>query len=412
MLWFVVLTASVKLAEIFGPGEQFMEPTPTIDLLFRAMILVLCLLAAAIAVVTGKLRSASLSFLPFLFWAFAVTVIRQSDLTAVKQLGSYASWILFYIGATSLLEEEGDFRRLAVVLVASVVLSALGGEVQHYLGYGPAIGTRWPDDLAMEYMRTHTGSGGILIDAFAPYCAAILLLSTPGSLKRQALAWVLMLWGTANILRGGLLAFCVALGWYTVMAPRADRRRILVSLSVAAVLGGVLFGGTIAGKISDSDEGINTSGRLDVWPMLSGWIAEDPFIGHGPDADLTLLAASAAGRDLRAAHNELLSTGVNYGLFGILLVWVPLLSLLARGIRQSLYMARSSRQACCGATAVLIMITVLSLTDNTLRTPGVMILALAPAAVISAGKRAQIAPGLLRRLSEAARVPGGRRIEV
>ena len=306
MLWFVVLTASIKLAEVFGPGEQFLEPTPTIDLLFRTMVLGLCLFSVLLALVTGKLTRVSLTFLPFLFWVFAVTVIRQSDLAEAKQLGSYATWIFFYIGASSLLDEAGDYRRLAIVLVASVVLSALGGEVQHYLGYGPTIGSRWPDDLAMEYMRTHTGSGGILLDALAPYCAAILLLSTPGSFKRQALAWVLVLWGTANILRGGLLAFFVALGWYTAMAPRADRRRILASLGVAAVLGAVLFGGTIAGKITDSDEGFNTSGRFDVWPMLTGWIAEDPFIGHGPDADLTLLAASAAGRDLRAAHNELL----------------------------------------------------------------------------------------------------------
>ena len=412
ILWFVVLTASFKFSEIFGPGEQFLDATPTLDVLFRAGILGLCLVAAAIAMVTGKLQRRSLSFVPFLLWAFAVTVMRQSDFASAKQLGSYASWILFYIGASALLGEAGDYRRLASVLVASVVLSALGGEFQHLLGYGPSIGARWPDLPGMEFMRTHTGSGGILLDAFTPYCAAILLLSTPGSLKRQALAWVLVLWGTANILRGGLLALCVALAWYTAMAPRVERRRILVSVGLAAVLGVMLFGGTIASKIGDSDDGFNTSGRFDVWPMLTGWIAEDPLIGHGPDADLTLLANSAAGRDLRAAHNELLSTGVNYGLPGILFVWIPLLWLLIYSIRQSFRVTRSARDSSSGATAVLLMITILGLTDNTLRTPGVMILALAPTAVVIAGRRERSEERFFAEALYTRGVQRGRQVEV
>ena len=401
-LWLVIVTASLKAAEIFGPGEQFWGTPPASDVAVRALILLACMFATGVAIITDRVTLASLSFVPFLLWAFAVAVVRQSDLASAKQLGSYASWIFFYIAAVALLDRPGDYRKLVSALIVAVVLSTLGGALQHYLGYGPALGSRWPEAEDAEFMRTHTGSGGILLDAFTPYCAAMLLLSLPGSLKRQALAWLLVLWGTANILRGGLLAFAIALGWYLVQASRTSRRQILASLSVAFVIGVLLFGGTIASKIGETDEGVNTSGRLDAWPILTQWITEEPFLGHGPDADMELLAESAAGRDLRASHNELLSTGVNFGVIGILLLWTPLIALLVRAIGQSLRASQSVQASVSAATGVLIMITVLSLTDNTLRTPGVMILALAPAAITGAGRKESAAPHWLRQLLSAA----------
>lgn len=381
LLWAVILTAGTKPSEVLGPGEQAIGVSASGDVEIRALILMACMAASAIAILTDKVRRSGFLFVPFLCWAFTVAVIQQSEFASAKQLGSYASWILFYVAATALLDEPGDYKKLAIALVASVVISALGGELQHLLGYGPQLGSRWPEGLNLEFMRTHTGGGGILLDAFTPYCAAVLLLSLPGSWKRQALAWLLVLWGTANILRGGLLALAVALVWLICRASRVSRRQMLVSLSVAALAGGLLFGGTIADKISDPDEGVNTSGRLDVWPMLTDWIMEEPLIGHGPDADMSMLAASAGGRDIVASHNELLSTGVNFGLIGVALLWTPLLLLLFYSVSQSLRASPERQATLAGATAFLIMVTILSLTDNTLRTPGVMILALSPVAV-------------------------------
>jgi O-antigen ligase len=272
-------------------------------------------------------------------------------------------------------------------MVASVFVSALGGELQHLLGFGPQLGAMWPEDPDMEFMRVHTGGGGILLDAFTPYCAAILLISVAGSswLKHSA-AWLLALWGTANILRGGMLALAVGLCWYLCMAPRATRKRIILFMSVGLVCGALLFGGTIAGKMLGTGNEVNTSGRFDEWPQLLKWIGEEPFVGHGPNADMDLLAKSPGGRDLRASHNELLSTGVNYGIIGILLLWTPLLSLLARGVLQTAHAPREGREEMCGATAILLMVVVLSFTDNTLRTPGVMIIGLVPAAIAGIGR--------------------------
>ena len=383
VLWTVIITASLKPAEIFGPGEQSWVEPPFEDLLFRCLVLGGCLLAFAIALLLGSVRRAGAIFTPFLLWSFFVTVIRQSELTSAKQIGSYATWILFYVAATSLLKEDGDYKRLTWVVVAAVGLSAFCGELQHWLGYAPGVGSMWTDSVNMEFMRTHTGAGGILLDAFTPCCASVLILSAAGtSIKRHLFAWLLALWGTANILRGGMLALAVAACWLVFMSNRRSRKYLLSLMGVGLLFGGLLFGGTISGKFVDANNDINTSGRLDEWPQLLSWISDEPIVGHGPDADLEMLARSATGRDLRAAHNEFLSTGVNFGILGILLLWVPLLFLVVAGIIRTSQAKLENREQLCGATAVLIMIAVLSLTDNTLRSPGIMILALAPTAIL------------------------------
>ena len=55
-------------------------------------------------------------------------------------LRSYASWVLFDVGAAEFLDRPGDDRKLG-----AGVLSAAGGELQHLFGFGRSIGTRWPD---------------------------------------------------------------------------------------------------------------------------------------------------------------------------------------------------------------------------------------------------------------------------
>lgn len=383
VLWGIALTASVKPAEIFGPGEQSALDPPTIDFVFRCLVLAGSLFAVGVAMFAKKIRGASLLFVPFLLWALLVAIRWQSDPRVAKQIGSYASWIFFYVAASALLDRAGDYRKLATVAVGSVFVSALGGQLQHWLGYGPALGSRWAGDAAMEFGRIHTGGGGILLDSFAPSCAAVLLIATAGSsLKRHIAAWLLILWGSGNILRGGMLALAAALCWFLWQTTAAVRRRMLPVMGVALVCGVLLFGGTVAAKIAGTDDTINTSGRLDTWPLLAGWMMEEPLTGHGPDADMELLAKSAGGRDLRASHNELLSTGVNYGMVGVLLLWAPLLLLLARGIQSTRGAEPNGRDQAAGATAVLLLIILLSFTDNTLRSPGVMILAVAPAAIV------------------------------
>ena len=239
LVWAVILTASIKPAEIFSVGEQSLAPTPASDLIFRALVLFACIAALGIALFLGRLRWPAVLFCPFLLWTFVVAVVTQAAFGSAKQIGSYATWIFLFMAASALLDRAGDYRKLVVLMIFAVVLSALGALVQHGLGYGPALGSRWSDDAGMEFMRTHTGSGGILLDTFAPYSTSMLLLAGAGARRLwHVAAWLLVLWGAANILRGGMLAMAVGLCWFLWGASRSTRRRVLPLTGASLVLGG------------------------------------------------------------------------------------------------------------------------------------------------------------------------------
>ena len=74
-------------------------------------------------------------------------------------------------------------------------------------------------------------------------------------------------------------------------------------------------------------------------------------------------------------------TSGGLGIVGTVLLWYPLLTLLLRTLRLTYKYQRRYPEELWGAGGVLIMLVVLSLTDNTVRGPGVMILALAPVSV-------------------------------
>ncbi len=380
-LWIVVATASVKVSEIIGLGEQSyadVSVSSPLDLAFRLGVLAGCAFATFIALAAGKIRIVTLWFVPFCIWAFLVTIGQQSSFSSSKQLGSYASWILFFIAATALFDQPEDFRNLRIATVLSVIVAAIGGIIEHLLGHAPMIGMSWEN---AGFTRMHTGAGGILLDAGAPYIAAMLLLVSARKSPLMMFGGMLIaLWGSGNILREGMIGFIVAIAWLLTVVSKPVRRRLLMSIGGAVILVSLTFGGKLMQKSVSDDDEINTSGRIEHWPQLIGWIREEPIWGHGPNADMELLEHSD-GADLRAAHNELLSTAVNFGLVGTILLWCPLLLLLLVTIRLAYHHRKEEPEPLWGAGAVLLMLIILSFTDNTLRTPGIMILALSPVPV-------------------------------
>ena len=334
--------------------------------------------ATFIAVVAGRIRMVTLCFVPFLIWGVLVSVGQQASLSSCKQLGSYASWILLLIAGCALFDQPEDFSRLRIVAVLSVVSSALGGIIEALLNHAPMIGLPWEN---MGFTRIHTGGGGIMLDACTPYIAALLLLAS--SAKRPFLligGILLALWGSGNILRGGMIGFTLALVWLMIVAPSETRRRLMIGAAGIALLVALVFGGRIMQKTVTDDDEVNTSGRIENWPQLIAWIHQSPIWGHGPNADIELLANSE-GSDLRVAHNELLSTTVNYGIVGTVLLWGPLLLLLFTSLRLTYKYRLARPEPLLAASGVLLMLVSLSFTDNTLRTPGIMIMAMAPLTV-------------------------------
>jgi O-antigen ligase len=376
VLWTVIVTASVKPIEILGLGEQIKtEASSPIDLAFRVAVFAGCVFATFIALMARRIRLATLWFVPFLVWAILVAIGQQSSLSSSKQIASYATWILFFISATALFDRPDDDARLRIATTLSVVTTAIGGAIQHALGNAPMIGQSWNN---IGFTRIHTGSGGILLDAGAPFIAALLCLAA--SVKRPIflVAGILLaLWGSGNILRGGMTGFSVALVWLLIAIPKGARRRLFLGACGVVVLVALVFGSKIMQKSVTDDDELNTSGRIENWPQLLGWIREDPIWGHGPNADMELLKNSE-GSDLRVSHNELLSTTVNYGIVGTVLLWGPMLLLLLCTLRLAYHYRAATPDPLLGAGAVLILLVILSFTDNTLRTPGIMILALSP----------------------------------
>lgn len=375
-LWAVIATASIKPMEILGLGEQLkVESSSTLDLVFRVAVFAACIYATFIALMARRIRLATLWFIPFLIWGVLVAIGQQSSVSSAKQLASYATWILFLVSATALFDRPDDDARLRTATVMSVVVAAVCGIIQYALGNAPMIGRVWENT---GFTRIHTGAGGILLDAGAPYVAALLLLAASGKRRLLLVGGILIaLWGSGNILRGGMTGFSFALLWLLLVTPREVRRRLLVGVAGVVVLVALVFGSMFIQKSVSPDDELNTSGRIENWPQLLGWIHEEPIWGHGPNADIELLAHSS-GSDLRVSHNELLSTTVNYGIVGTILLWSPMLLLLATMLRLAFHYRRENPEPVWGAGAVLIMLVVLSFTDNTLRTPGIMILTLSP----------------------------------
>lgn len=379
VLWMVIATASIRPNEILGFGEQNVaDVSSPIDLAFRCAVFGGCVFATFIALMARRVRLATLWFVPFCIWGVLVAIGQQSSFSSSKQLGSYATWILFFIAATALFDQPDDYSNLRFVTTLSVVTAAIGGIVQHVLGHAPMIGMSWEN---IGFTRIHTGGGGILLDAGAPFVAALLLLASSSRRPVFLVGGILMaLWGSGNILRGGMIGVSIALVWLMTATPRVVRRRLFAGAFGVAVLVSLVFGSKFMQKSVSEDDELNTSGRIEHWPELIGWIQAEPIWGHGPNADMELLAHSE-GSDLRASHNELLSTAVNYGIVGTVLLWCPLLLLLVCILWLAYHYRDVAPEPLWGAGAVLILLVTLSFTDNTLRTPGIMILALSPVPV-------------------------------
>ena len=378
-LWAIIVTAGVKPNELVGMGEQVVvETSSPIDLAFRCAVFGGCIFTTFIAVIAGRIRMATLCFVPFLMWGVFVSLGQQASLSSCKQLGSYATWILFFISACALFDRQRDFSRLQVAGVLAVAATALGGIIEHALGNAPMIGLPWEN---MGFTRIHTGGGGILLDAATPYIAALLLLASSAKRPLFLIGGILLaLWGSGNILRGGMIGLAFAMVWLMIVAPSETRRRLLIATAGIALLVALVFGGRFVQKSVSDDDEVNTSGRIENWPELIGWIHQSPIWGHGPNADIELLANSE-GSDLRVSHNELLSTAVNYGLVGTALLWGPLLLLLFITLRLTFKYRMARPEPLLAASGVLLMLVSLSFTDNTLRSPGIMMLSLAPLTV-------------------------------
>ena len=90
---------------------------------------------------------------------------------------------------------------------------------------------------------------------------------------------LIALWGSGNILRGGMIGFLIGILWLMTVVSKPVRRRLLIAVGGAVILVSLTFGGKLMQKSVSDDDELNTSGRIEHWPQLIGWIREEPYLG-------------------------------------------------------------------------------------------------------------------------------------
>ncbi len=164
--------------------------------------------------------------------------------------------------------------------------------------------------------------------------------------------------------RGASVAAAAGLvGWVLLSATRAwmRNRRVWLGVGVAILLLAVLFVSITLPSVSRVQEGgVDTvAGRLEVWKVSAGLIAERPFLGYGLGGFGRAFAATgalpledAAGRDrpLGDPHNVVLSTAVSAGPLAAitLLVLVAVTGLEAWSLRARSGVALAAAAALAG----------------------------------------------------------------
>lgn len=113
---------------------------------------------------------------------------------------------------------------------------------------------------------------------------------------------------------------------------------------------------------------LNTSGRTVLWEMTVASWQEAFWTGHGPGSSSAMI--SAQFDNISHPHNEYLRMLNDFGLIGLLLFAVGLISLIVSTWRRSVQLGHPIHKA---ATLSLIGVAAVSLTDNVLVYPFVML---------------------------------------
>lgn len=341
------------------------------ELAFRAVYMGLCLLALLLGMIARpRITPLHLAFAAMIGWCLFIGWHCQTELAQMKQIASFATWVAFLLAGLHVLSWQ-HWRQVRTALWLAVGVNVFAGILQHYVGGGPMLGE------VLGGLRVHSGGGGVLINGFLPHLLALMFFTQcmeSWSAPRLLLGGGLFLLGCAPVLRGGMVAFAVALSVLFVLARRNRWRMgflwVLMGVMSAGVFGEILLEKMVA---YNAQTVVNTSGRLEHWPALFAMAMERPVTGFGPNADITEYCAYT---DLSAAHNDYLSMGVNYGIPGVLLAWVPMFGILVYLLKRRA--VSGDRTVILSGVGAMVLLLVLSFTDNTIRTPGAMVLLLSP----------------------------------
>jgi exopolysaccharide production protein ExoQ len=357
----VALPVAVFAVLISGTKFRTRDPTASLEAEVDAQIIMELAtfgLAAVLALGAAarpwarerKLYVAEAAFVAFgvlatisAFWSAAplLTVVRAGQLLIVIGMALVMPRVLGIAGTVAALG-----RPLIVYTVGCAVLAKLfpwaKGTTVDYFGF-----------QRFTWFAVHPIVAATLAGAAALF-VIVELLASEAPLKRRLLGFPLWLalppllavLAVTNS-RGPLLAFALAAGLVIVLrgagglgfAAAATIALAVPMLFVAAgltmqdVLEAGRFSGTFFEKLlyrgQTADEIVTITGRVELWDITRGLIAERPAFGVGYLGSRAALLEAAPWAAY--AHNALLQTLLDVGFVGTLLLWVPMVRALAAG---------------------------------------------------------------------------------
>lgn len=317
------------------------------------------LLVAALA--GGRLVSppkAAVWWGALIVWGSIVTMWAADPATALGRLPTAVALVLFYLAAVSIQIEKKELFHVGVLTVAGGVVAALMTASSYYAGL------RWAGDVP----RASLGFGNRLTDPnvlaasqLLPFALAfgVLISARRRILKvASALALGVIAYGVLLSMSRGAMASLFVVILVFLWRYRINWR-IILTLSLLPLLMLVVPETLIFTRIQNSLSS-HAAGRFDIWRAGVHALQDWWYCGAGFD-NFAVVYPKYAGYAPRfggyttQAHNLYLSTSVDLGIVGLVLLIAAIVSQLrlARGFysisgKVDFPMGVACEAACCG----------------------------------------------------------------
>lgn len=226
--------------------------------------------------------------------------------------------------------------------------------------------------LLLEYVSIYLSANlfdaAHLITSYYPLFLLPLVLMHPSKIIRYLSIGVVIIAVFSSFKRGGFVALVLGLIVYVLCKRHVESKGIKAVLYVIvalSILAGIFvyiamseYGGVIERLMSIGDDG--GSGRTEVWEVTWGMIQDSDIIryiiGHGFNAVLNNSPLELS------AHNDLLESWYDFGLIGVILYSISLISLL----RYTRSLLRKKSPVTASMAMLVTMMSILTLISHVL----------------------------------------------
>jgi O-antigen ligase len=307
---------------------------------------------------TDVLRRVPLQLFLFLAWTIAITVAYGVNSAAIQNISCYFILIGGMVLTASTYRLGTEQKVLDVLVVVGWARAALYGFAlaTHGFGAASATGARSFAIIALILMAaTIPSSRASLWTRVLPYVLWVEIVASGSRAAMGAGALLLLFLTVRNprggkVLRaGGALVVLLLGSWYAVghVRPLHDR----------------FFAGDNLGRNS---VGLNTEGRLSIWPPVIQVAEIHPWTGSGGGTATNTVRSDPLIASAGEPHNDYLRLWADYGFLGLGLWLTGLVILLGRLWRRAAARRGNAATIHYAAFLAVAALSIMALTDNVL----------------------------------------------